>query len=233
MFMFAYGLKEPLRVPRNDFERIEREIESIRDALDIEVSLPEGKYMGSYVLEHFPDDDEGNEDLCDFVNDLGSFTEWMDDLLAAAFKNPCTVDCVTISTEYSKVIFPFLRTIRIPMERWTKEYHIKMMREVYGTLRGRGGLDGVTMDCTPLDEKQAAYVVWLMDEVFGFDRWQNDLSLPKDGDELLQNNEYHWCENCGAVAWEDVEYLYGEDGDLVEDGPEICPHCQNTSGAGE
>jgi hypothetical protein len=233
MFTFSYGLKEPLRVPREDFEYIERNLASIRENLDIEISLPDGKYMESFVLGHFPDDDDGNDALCDFVGGLASFTIHVDNILRKAHENPCTGDCVTMSKEYSQVLFPLLRTIRVPFDRWTKEYHVKQMNAVYETLRGRKGLDGVTMDCKPFDEKQAAYFVWLMDVVFEFDRWDNDLSLPVGGDSLLENDEYYWCENCGAVEWEDIEYLYDDNGDLVDDGPEICPHCKNEDGAGE
>lgn len=95
-----------------------------------------------------------------------------------------------------------LRTLEVPVTKWTREYYVNQMETLYEVMRGRTR-DGISFDESPLTPKQAAQVI----NIFSTFLDDNDcrLDVPNGHDYLASSYDggYDWCEKCGAMTSED------------------------------
>jgi len=150
--------------------------------------------------------------------DHNRFVGWLWDSIQEFGDKPCEDNPVMLTDAYFKSIHAILKEVKVPIDRWSKDHYIDRMEAMFGIMTGNDA-DGIEFGSAPLTPEQAGSVIWLMDAMFGIDQHQADLEVPKGCDYLLANEDYHWCENCGAVTYEDTHY--GKDGDIA------CDFCES------
>jgi len=211
-FFFAEGLKKEIAFSLEAWsllqEGIDRACESVGFAIGKSFDFAKA------VPKAFENDDE----LCEFARDHNRFVGWLWDSIQEFGDKPCEDNPVMLTDAYFKSIHAILKEVKVPIDRWSKDHYIDRMEAMFGIMTGNDA-DGIEFGSAPLTPEQAGSVIWLMDAMFGIDQHQADLEVPKGCDYLLANEDYHWCENCGAVTYEDTHY--GKDGDIA------CDFCES------
>jgi len=212
-FGFSEGIKRDIFVPKHKLDFVKQTVEDQMDALGIE-EIPEGFYLESHALKAIGDDD----DLCEFASEQNDLVETAYLMVEAATAESTADNTELLTQECFKSILPMLKEVTVPIDRWSKQYHKEQMTKVFEILRGEK-IKKVIWDIPALSVEQAAGVVWLIDVVLGVDRHQNDLAVCKGEEFLSSGDEYFWCENCGAVDYEDTHDN--------KDGESACDHCHS------
>lgn len=164
---------------------------------------------------------------------VGRHNEWLDTLWGEFLEWSNGVvegDTEVITPEQASGFWRGLRRLYVPPSMWTRDYTIEQMSHAYEVLRGRESR-GARLgwgDIKPLSERQAAEAIIL------FSQWLDPhdirLDVPKGCDHLAtsDNDEYTWCETCGAVAEDDIHTVLLRDEievDDWEDGVTECLRC--------
>lgn len=220
-FAFSEGLKQDIYVSKKTIEYVMHKVGLQMDTLDISdiAEIPDMSSLERFAEKHFEQGHRGDEAICEFASEQCKLVEMAYDMVQKATPEPTTENTALLTQGDFKAILPMLKQVDVPIERWSKDYHRERMDEVYEILRGRP-TDKVSWEIPPLTEEQAAGVVWLIDVVLGVDRHQNDLAVCKGQDHISDTNEYHWCEKCGAVDYDDTH----ED----DEGETVCDLCESS-----
>lgn len=200
-FDFSSGLAGSLTAPKGTLKAIIDHVKWVESELGYETEQYKDnpKHWKSTTPKKGVKDDhfhEVAEEHNNYVRYLyKNFSEWS--------KNP-PIDGETITPEDAKKFWHGLQIIHVPLERWTAEYYKNRMNAIYEAMRGRE-CEGMTFDAKkPLSIEQANAVIHLFDQYL--DAHDIRLEVPKGYDSLYCSDDYAWCEKCGAIHWDDVEY---------------------------
>lgn len=200
-FSMSSGLSGPLKVPKGTLETIMGHVKSVEDTLGFQIHDYNGvKY---YWMQHTIKD-VTDEVLCEMAAEHNQYIRYLHEQFGKWSENPPT-EFEIITPEDAQKFWYALYDIDVPIERWTKDYYRNRMEHLYEVLRGRES-EGVFYDRKPLNETQAAGVIYLFSKYL--DNWQLDLEVPKGHDYLASSSDggYIWCEKCGAVTEDHMNY---------------------------
>lgn len=198
-FSLSEGLSKPIRVEKGWLQRIKDRVAVTENVLEIERE----QYLNNPVRwKHTAY--EGIEDkiLCETAENHNHFVRTVYGMFQRCSENPPEKDYEEITPQQAQEFWPGLQFITVPPERWTGDYYTARMETLYEVMRGRP-TDGITFGARKLTEKQAAQVIILFSEFL--DHHDRRLEVPKGHDCLASSYDgcYEWCEQCGAITYED------------------------------
>lgn len=185
-FSMSTGLSKPITVQKGTLDRIGKDIHETEEALGIDLKEYRSK----------PKDGVSDERYCQVAEDHNIFVRWLYKHFESHSETPFP-DGEVITPEQSTAFWCGLREIDVPLERWSRDYYVARMEEMYESLRGRG--EGYFLNSKPLTERQAADVICLFGQWLDTHDCRPD--VPKGYDHLACSDDggYYWCEKCGAV----------------------------------
>jgi hypothetical protein len=205
-FSLSKGLKAPITVPKGTLKDISCHIAE----MVVTISPCDGGPLWGRLHSELTD-----EALCEAAQ---RHNNWLARLWATFFPpQPHKGDTEQITPDDAQGFWFALRPIEVPMNRWTKEYAVLRLEEVFHTLRGRPQR-GVHFDAKPLSIEQASAAIYVVTHLFGLDVGTLDPEAPRmwvQGarktarlewvDEVQTNacdtgEGYEMCVQCGAVA---------------------------------
>lgn len=214
LFSFSTGLAKTIRVPKGTNERITRHVANLEQTLGLERErpyTPEGQEPKGWRwsnlgtrLDDFKDAEShfrSDETLCSLLSKHRQFVKWLYKSLDEWAKTP-PAEAEDLTPEQAVEWWHALHTPEPPLARWSRDYYVAKMEDVYKTLRGRDNGDFWKYDGPPLTPEQASGVIGV------FEQWLDNhdmrLEVPHDCDGLRSSYDggYTWCETCGAVAEE-------------------------------
>lgn len=197
-FMYSQGLSSDIVMPPGEFQRIK---DHIREVEQRSGYFPE-KYMDNPAhwnkRQAMPLSDE---DFCQLVMD---HNRWVRTLYADMGKwstSPPDPGEVVTPDQFQEV-WHGLEMLFVPAGRWSANYYQAEMETAYEVMRGRS-VNGVLFDADALTAQQAAAVIALFEEALGLHDLRLDVCLGED--HLTPGDDYHWCQQHGAIADDDYE----------------------------
>jgi hypothetical protein len=208
-FAFSTGLVKPLHAPLGTKVSIAAHVEEVETALGL-------KRISNGIGEDYPIYWDYNtrpggasarkiddEVMCRVVS---AYNKWVrqlyDDFEEWASKPP---DKFEVITEKDAAGFWFaLVELKVPPERWSREYYVERMEHLYTVMRGHED-EGVNFDAKALTPKQAAAVIRIFDRYL--DDYDARLDVPHGHDHLASSYDggYDWCGTCcRPMIWEDA-----------------------------
>lgn len=203
-FSFSQGFAKSITAPKGTLASINAHVREVEETLGIERT----QYNDNPVRwDHWnPDFRAGFPDvedkiLCETVQKHNDWVRRLYKLIGTWAQDPVK-DGETITPEDAAEFWPGLTLIDIRPDRWTDDYYRNRMEHLYEVMRGRPD-EGVSFRATPLTPEQAGDVIHLFEKYL--DPGDMRLEVPKDCDHLADNEEYDWCERCGAVPHETAD----------------------------
>lgn len=204
-FSMSAGLGSPIRCPKGTYKRCLEHVAHVEKTL----GLKKTKYLDNpaiwdstanrKAMATVPDDV-----LCREAEKHNAWVRRLYDQLRQWSETPPQVDDTELLTpEMAAEFWHALDFIVVPPERWTADYYHLQMDTCYEAMRC-GKSDGVIFDAKPLTIKQADAVICLFSQFL--DTHDIRLAVPVDCDLLKRLGDYAWCEKCGAIDEDDVEY---------------------------
>lgn len=200
-FMFSEGLAKTIKVPAGTKKEIADHVEWIESTLNIKRE----KYLDNPEhWEHNNYSDIKDDILCESARKHNTWVRYMYAIFEKWSKSPAPTNTEEITPKYAKSFWPALQLIIVSPERWTAQYYNDRMDTIYEVMRGRE-TEGISFDEKPLTAKQAGNVIQLFAEFL--DEHDIRLDVPKGCDQLFAsyNGGYEWCQNCGAIRFEDAK----------------------------
>lgn len=217
-FGFSSGLSKPLTVPKGTKKSYIQHVEHVEKALGLERTKYKDNpiHWDSFKRDFSKIDDEV---LCETV---GEHNSWVTDCWEAFShwsKHPFTAGkghqaegrdraypigwkSEKITPEDAQLFWHGFEMLKVPAEKWTRQYYVARMEHLYEVMRGRES-EGTSFDVKALTPEQAAAVIRIFDQYL--DSHDMRLDVPKGYDYLASSYDggYLWCEKCGAVAPDD------------------------------
>ncbi len=199
-FSMSVGLSCPLMVPKGKLAEILRHVQWV----EAELGYKTEQYRDNpkHWKTTAPKEGVSDETYCETAEAHNDYVRSLYDDFGKWSKEP-SEDGEIITPDDAKQFWHGLQTINVPLSRWTKEYFKARMDALYETMRGRDA-EGVSFDAKPLTIEQASAVITLFDQYL--DDHDIRLEVPKGYDSLYSSDDYAWCDKCGAVHWDDVDY---------------------------
>ena len=198
-FNMSTGVSKPITVQKGTLTKIKECIKETEEGLGLEIEQYKDNppHWGSTK----PKEGVSDETYCQIVEAHNRFVYWLYKHIEACSEKPF-YDGEVITPEQSAKLWYGLVTINIPVERWSRDYYVARMEEMYEALRGRG--EGYFLNSKPLTERQAADVICLFGQWLDVHDCRPD--VPKGHDHLaaMDDGGYVWCEKCGAVTEQDA-----------------------------
>ena len=199
-FSMSTGLSKPITVQQGTLAKIEARVHLTEEGLGLEVVQYKDnpKYWKSTKK---PKDGISDEVYCQIAESHNRFIRWLYHHFEQHKEKPFP-EGETITPEQSSEFWHGLQEIDVPVERWSRDYYVARMEEMYESLRGRG--EGFTLNSKPLTERQTADVICLFGQWLDTHDCRPD--VPKGHDYLSTSDDggYYWCEKCGAVTEQDA-----------------------------
>ena len=205
-FAFSNGLAQTIQVPKGTLASIMAHVRYVETTLGVRAEEP----MHADDMPHWNRYSKAwrsgfaeveDETLCKTVE---AHNQWVRDIFdqIAGWADKPVEDGEEITPKHARAFWHALEQLKVDPQRWTREYFVARMGELYEAMRGREAA-GMAFDAKPLTERQAAAVFNLFDQYI--DRHDMRLDVPKGRDYLASSYDggYDWCEKCGAVAPED------------------------------
>lgn len=206
-FTMSTGLKAPVTVPKGTLKSITRHVAGTIAAL----SPCDGGPLWGRIDPKVTD-----EVLCEHARRHNAFVENLWDTCFPAQPHKGATEEIT--PEDAQGFWFALRPIKVPMNRWTREYAVFQLQGLFDSLRGREAR-GVNFGAKPLTVEQASAAIYVAKHLFNIDAGDFDPQAPRmwvKGDRRYARLEwidevrtdpdtpdterYEWCERCGAVA---------------------------------
>lgn len=206
-FSMSTGLNEPIRCPKGTYKRCLERVAHVEKML----GLKRTKYRDNPIhWDHLANLKEmakvPNDVLCREAEKHNTWVRWLYGQFEEWSKTPPQGDDTELLTpEMAAEFWHALEFIEVPLDRWTSDYYRARMEACYEVMR-RGESDGVSFDAKPLTAKQADAVIRLFSQFL--DAHDIRLAVPVGRDCLKSSDDggYTWCEKCGAIDEDDVEY---------------------------
>lgn len=200
-FDLSVGVSKPIKVPKGTIAQILERINLTETALGFETEQYGNNpkhWKGTKPKEGITD-----ELYCDVAENHNHFVRRLYDNLAKWAEKPVE-DGEVLTPEESAKYWYGLRTIAVPISRWTRDYYVARMEAFYEAMRGRDGEENV-FDEESLTPEQADGVINLFAGIL--DDHDVRLAVPKGYDHLASFDDggYEWCSKCGAVTYSHVE----------------------------
>jgi hypothetical protein len=216
----AQGIIKDITVPKGTKESIWKHIETMEKDIPHLIKVENENYIRWETHNIFKDIktwDKENDRLCSVILDHNNFCWKIHNLLGKCSETTIDGDNeILTNDEFVKFIYG-LQTINVEPERWSREYFLAEMNDIYEVLRGRD-CKGRFLDCEPLSIKQCSQVFTLFSEYLDNDDMR--LNIPKGYDELMESdsydgNGYFWCEMEGAVIRDSCDGEYEDDKGII------------------
>lgn len=199
-FDMSTELSKPITVQKGTLAKIEEDIHRTEEGLGLEI----GQYKDNppHWKSTEPKEGVSDETYCQIVESHNRFISWLYKHLEACSEKPF-FDGEVITPKQSSKFWHGLQTIKVPVKRWSRDYYVARMEEMYEALRGRG--EDYSLNSKALTERQAADVICLFGQWLDTHDCRPD--VPKGHDYLATSDDggYYWCEKCGAVTEQDAE----------------------------
>lgn len=209
-FSFSVGLSASLMVPKGSKAQFVEHVAEVSRTLGLKVAekshpdnSPSWDHWADNFRQGFPD--VPDELLCKTVEEHNTWVRWVYDRFATWSKDPVS-DGEELTPADAATFWHGLELLKVDPDRWTRDYYVERMGELYEAMRGRKyGAAGMTFDAKPLTPRQCAAVINLFDQYL--DNHDMRLDVPKGHDRLASSYDggYDWCTKCGAVTPEDGE----------------------------
>lgn len=201
-FFFAAGINQTIKVSKGTKKWVEDNIQQTEQDLNIERE----QYLDNPIrwkYSHYKDIKD--KVLCETAQRHNDFIKRFYDHMSECSNKP-PIEFEEITPDEFKEYLIGLNTIDVKPERWTGEYYTEQMQLMYEVMRGRGEDEGIYLDAPKLSIKQAGAVIRLLSEFLDND--DRRLDVPKGQDYLASSYDggYEWCEQCGAITWDDSLY---------------------------
>ena len=198
-FSMSTGLSKPVTVQKGTLAKIVERVHETEETLGLKTV----RYKGNpkYWDGTKPTKDIDDKVYCNVAESHNCFIRWLYCHFEEHSDNPFP-EGETITPEQLSEYWHGLREIDVPVDRWSRDYYVARMEEMYEALRGRG--EGFMLNSKPLTERQAADVICLFGQWLDAHDCRPD--VPKGHDRLACSDDggYLWCEKCGAVTEEDA-----------------------------
>jgi len=198
-FSMSTGLSKPIMVQKGTLAEIEKRIHETEDVLGLKAV--QYRDNPKYWEGTEPTKDIDDEVYCKLAEEHNGFVRWLYGHFERCSETPAT-DGEVITSEQLSEYWHGLQEIDVPVERWSRDYYVALMEEMYEALRGRG--ETFSLDTKPLTERQAADVIVLFAQWLDTYDCRPDVPKGHDRIECLDDGGYYWCEKCGAVTEEDA-----------------------------
>ncbi len=195
LFSFSTGISKPIVVQKGTLENIKERVHLTEEALGLEVE--QYRDNPKYWKSTEPEDGVSDKLCCQVAEEHNNFIRWLYHHFTDHAEVPFPGDSETITPEQIAPFWHGLVEIDVPVERWTRDYYVARMEELYESMRGRGEV--IIFDSKPLTERQAADVI----NIFAGYLDKHDVRLDSPGTDSLAGEDdggYYWCEKCGAVT---------------------------------
>ena len=198
LFSFSQGINQTIKVPKGTIDMIKDWIEEVTLKLGLKITqyLDNPKYWECYE----PDESISNEIASEYVEQHNSTVRQFYHDLQRWVKNP-PEDYDELTPEIAQTFWHGLEMLRLPYHRWSKEYYTNEMEHLFDVMT-RGESREVSWNTKKLTLKQAASVIHLFETYLDYHDVR--LELPYKRDFLVDDNQYHWCPNHGAIYNDDV-----------------------------
>lgn len=214
-FDFSVSLAKDITVPAGTLKMILEHVASVEKRLGFNMVKFENNPPH---WDREPIHDVSDETYCEVAERHNNFVRWLYGKFGEWYKSPPLGDNETITPEQSEGFFYGLVVITVPFERWTPEYYMARMQDLYDAFRGREE-EGIYFDAAPLSIEQARSVMIIFQEVCGLDRFDLRLDVPRGHDHLVDGDDYVWCDKCGkAIMIEEVGDCRRKNCPLQEEG---------------
>lgn len=208
-FAFSTGLAATLRVPKGTTSSLIEHVATVERTLGIKRTKHGKGKDAAIAWDHwdepfkrgFPDIDD--KLLCETAEAHNRWVRWQYDRFAEWSEKPVRGG-EKMTPKAARQFWPGLEILKVDPDRWTRDYYVARMEELYEAMRGRAhGAAGMTLDAKPLTPRQCSAVINLFDQYL--DAHDMRLDVPKGHDYLASSYDggYDWCTKCGAVTPED------------------------------
>jgi hypothetical protein len=199
-FEFSQGFSGPMTVPKGTLKRIVDHVQWVESELGYETE--QYRDNPKHWKTTKPKEGVSDETYCEVAEEHNMFVRYLYSDFSKWAETP-PADGEIITQDDAKEFWHGLQTIIVPTSRWTKEYYIARMQALYETMRGRDS-EGMSFDAKSLTIEQADAVITMFDQYL--DSHDVRLAVPVGYDSLYSSDDYAWCDKCGAIHWDDVEY---------------------------
>lgn len=199
-FSMATGLSEPIIVKPGTLDDIKKQVQETESVLGLIVE--QYKNNPKHWENDTPTKEISDKVYCEIAEKHNHFIHWLYNHFAQCSETPFPNGETITPEQIAPYFYGLEQEIKVPISRWTRDYYVYLMEEMYEALRGRG--EAYTLDSKSLTERQAADVITLFGQWLDIHDCRPD--VPKGHDRIACSDDggYIWCEKCGAVTEEDA-----------------------------